>query len=175
MKINDNEIFLEATDILKSLFGKDASFRQGQYEAIEATMTKSRTLIVQRTGWGKSLVYFSCTKMLRRQGKGVTLVVSPLLVLMENQLEQARTLNLRCDALSSETKDRHNEIIDSLKNNTLDLVLITPETLYGEKMQKELIYSERTEFACMADPAGSVRGIPSGRIYRRCSVAAEYI
>ena len=138
MVINDQAIYEKATEILISLFGKDASFREGQYEAIEATMTKNRTLVVQRTGWGKSLVYFSCTKMLREQKRGVTFVISPLLVLMENQLAQAKALNLKCDILNSDTRDRHGEIIDSLKNDLLDLILITPETLFNEKMQKEL-------------------------------------
>lgn len=79
-------IHARATAIIKSLYGRDASFRDGQYEAIEATMTQKRTLVVQRTGWGKSLVYFVCTKLMREQGKGVTMVVSPLLVLMQNQM-----------------------------------------------------------------------------------------
>ena len=86
MVINDRNIFERSQKILKDLFGENATFRDGQYEAIEATMTKKRTLVVQRTGWGKSLVYFTCTRLLREMGKGVTIVISPLLVLMENQL-----------------------------------------------------------------------------------------
>ena len=81
-------IHKQATEIIKELYGKDASFREGQYEAIEATMTQKRTLVVQRTGWGKSLVYFVCTKLMREQRRGVTMVVSPLLVLMQNQIEK---------------------------------------------------------------------------------------
>ena len=83
------DIFAKSTAIIKSLYGPNASFRDGQYEAIEATMTQNRTLVVQRTGWGKSLVYFVCTKLMREQDRGVTMVVSPLLVLMENQIEAA--------------------------------------------------------------------------------------
>ena len=55
------EICQRATDILKTFYGENAVFRDGQYEAIEATLTRKRTLVVQRTGWGKSLVYFICT------------------------------------------------------------------------------------------------------------------
>ena len=77
----------------------------GQYEAIEATMTKRRTLVVPRTGWGKSLVYFICTKLMRSEHRGVTLVVSPLLVLMENQMEAAEKMGLWCDVLNSTVKD----------------------------------------------------------------------
>ena len=63
--IHHNEIYQQSVSILKSLYGETASFRDGQYEAIEATMTRQRTLVVQRTGWGKSLVYFICTKAVR--------------------------------------------------------------------------------------------------------------
>lgn len=134
----DEKIYEKAYSIIKSLYGENASFREGQYEAIEATMTKRRTLVVQKTGWGKSLVYFSCTKMLREQNKGVTFVVSPLLVLMQNQLEAAEKLGLKCDVLNSDTRDRRAEILESLKNNELDLVLVTPETLFTEDVQKSL-------------------------------------
>ena len=61
MEIKYPEIYDESYKILKSVYGDDADFRDGQYEAIEATMTNKRTLVVQRTGWGKSLVYFMCT------------------------------------------------------------------------------------------------------------------
>lgn len=83
------DIYAKSTEILKSIYGSNASFRDGQYEAIEATMTNNRTLVVQRTGWGKSLVYFVCTKLMREQKRGVTMVVSPLLALMENQIDAA--------------------------------------------------------------------------------------
>ena len=55
-------------------------------------MSRRRTLVVQRIGWGKSLVYFACTKLMREQNRGVTMAVSPLLVLMQNQLEAAKKL-----------------------------------------------------------------------------------
>ena len=61
------DIYDKSTEIIKQLYGPEASFREGQYEAIEATMTRNRTLVVQRTGWGKSLVYFVCTKLMREQ------------------------------------------------------------------------------------------------------------
>jgi ATP-dependent DNA helicase RecQ len=96
MTINDRNIFERSQKILKDLIGENATFREGQYEAIEQTMLCPRTLVVQRTGWGKSLIYFACTKLLREMGRGVTLVVSPLLVLMKNQLESASRLGLSC-------------------------------------------------------------------------------
>lgn len=131
-------IHTKATAIIKSLYGSNASFRDGQYEAIEATMTQKRTLVVQRTGWGKSLVYFVCTKLMREQGKGVTMVVSPLLVLMRNQIEAAEKMGLKCDVLNSTVKDRREDILTSLEDNELDLILITPETLFAEDVQTRL-------------------------------------
>ena len=131
-------IHTKATAIIKSLYGSNASFRDGQYEAIEATMTQKRTLVVQRTGWGKSLVYFVCTKLMREQGKGVTMVVSPLLVLMQNQIEAAEKMGLKCDVLNSTVKDRREDILASLEDNELDLILITPETLFAEDVQTRL-------------------------------------
>ena len=131
-------IHKQATEIIKELYGKDASFREGQYEAIEATMTQKRTLVVQRTGWGKSLVYFVCTKLMREQRRGVTMVISPLLVLMQNQIEAAEKMGLKCDVLNSAVKDRRDDILSSLENNDLDLILVTPETLFAEDVQKRL-------------------------------------
>ena len=131
-------IYEQADRIIKDLYGPSAMFRDGQYEAIEATMTKKRVLVVQRTGWGKSLVYFVCTKLMRKENKGVTMVVSPLLVLMENQIEAATKMGLRCDVLNSTVKDRRSEILDSLENDELDLILVTPETLFSDEVQKRL-------------------------------------
>ena len=71
------------TDLLHQMLGDHSEFRPGQWEAIEAiAVNKGRALLVQRTGWGKSIVYFLATKLLREQGTGPTLLVSPLLSLM---------------------------------------------------------------------------------------------
>ena len=131
-------IYEQAYQIIRELYGPSAKFRDGQYEAIEATMTRKRVLVVRRTGWGKSLVYFVCTKLMRKENKGVTMVISPLLVLMENQTEAATKMGLRCDVLNSTIKDRRSEILDSLGNDELDLILVTPETLFSDEVQKRL-------------------------------------
>ncbi len=115
-----------------------ASFREGQYEAIESVMMRKRTLVVQRTGWGKSLVYFISAKMLRKKKRGMTMVVSPLLVLMDNQKEMAEKMNLKCDVLNSTVKDRRAEIIESMKNDELDVIFVTPETLFASDIQSSL-------------------------------------
>lgn len=138
VEVTKTLIYEQADQIIKGLYGPSAKFRDGQYEAIEATMTRKRVLVVQRTGWGKSLVYFVCTKLMRKENKGVTMVVSPLLVLMENQIEAATKMGLRCDVLNSTVKDRQSEILDSLGNDELDLILVTPETLFSDEVQKRL-------------------------------------
>ncbi len=136
MIINNQEIYEKSEKILKMLLGDGASFREGQYEAIEATMTRSRTLVVQRTGWGKSLIYFICTRLMREAGRGATIVVSPLLILMKNQLESATRLGLRCEVLNKTTIERQGEIMRSLKKGELDLVLVTPETLFKQDIRE---------------------------------------
>ena len=125
--------------ILKKIYGRDAKFREGQYEAIVATLKNKRTLVVQKTGWGKSLVYFISTKVLRDMGKGVTLVISPLLVLMENQKTAAEALGLNCEKISSQLdKDEKLHVIEKIKNDEVDLVFITPESLFSKEFQESL-------------------------------------
>ena len=138
VKITEPTVYEQSEKIIKQLYGANARFRDGQYEAIEAVMTKKRVLVVQRTGWGKSLVYFVCTKLMRQKNRGVTLVVSPLLVLMDNQLQAAEKMGLRCDVLNGSVKERKADIIESLKADALDIVFITPETLFSEDVQKNI-------------------------------------
>ncbi len=133
MQITDEKLFAEAKELLIEFYGKDAAFKEGQYEAVEAAMTKGRTLVVQRTGWGKSLVYFMCTRMLRRRERGFTMVISPLLVLMENQMEAARKHGLTCAQLNgSVTGEERREILEGMKKNAYDIVFTTPETLFKQ-------------------------------------------
>ena len=138
MDISNRTIYDQASRILANIYGPDAVFREGQYEAIEATMTRHRTLVVQKTGWGKSLVYFISTAMNRSQGHGATLVVSPLLVLMDNQMEFAQGIGLNCAALNSTVKKGSNErisIIQQWQDDLIDVLFITPETLLSEEIQ----------------------------------------
>ncbi len=133
------DIRTKAEKALHNFIGEGSDFRQGQFEAIEATLTNRRTLVVQRTGWGKSMVYFVCTKLLRDEGKGVTLIVSPLLTLMSNQIAAAEKAGLKCDVLNSEkTDDEKDDIIEKMKSCDIDMVLTTPETLFTERVQTAL-------------------------------------
>ena len=141
MTVNNQAVFNEASKILSQTYGANASFRGGQYEAIEATMTRRRTLVVQKTGWGKSLVYFISTKMNRNHGHGMTMVISPLLVLMDNQMDFARRMGIRCAALNSRIKknsDERADIIYQSRNDRIDMLFITPETLMSDEIQEIL-------------------------------------
>ena len=83
-----------ALALLRAAVGSaTAEFRPGQWEAIERLVNRERLLVVERTGWGKSSVYFLATRLLRDNGAGCALLISPLLSLMRNQLESARRID----------------------------------------------------------------------------------
>lgn len=97
-----NSIFAKAESLLRAMIGDQVAFRPGQWEAIEAIVSKKqRVLVVQRTGWGKSLVYFLATKLLRDQGSGPTLLISPLLSLMRNQIDMANRIGIQAFTINS--------------------------------------------------------------------------
>ena len=92
----------QAQTLLTNMLGPGAEFRDGQWEAIRiAVEERDRLLVVQRTGWGKSLVYFMTTRFLRDRGMGPTLLISPLLSLMRNQIEMAERLQIRATSMNS--------------------------------------------------------------------------
>lgn len=115
--------------ILWSYYGNGSVFRKGQEEAILAVLEKKKVLVVQKTGWGKSLVYFLTTKILRERGEGVTIVISPLLSLMKNQIDAAKRLNLSSESINSSNSEEWEEIIEKLFNNKVDILFISPERL----------------------------------------------
>ena len=116
---------------LRSLTGRpDAEFRPGQAEAIASVVEeKRRALVVQRTGWGKSAVYLIATRMLRDQGAGPTVIVSPLLALMRNQLLMTERLGLVAHTVDSTNREEWAGIFESIHSDQLDLLLISPERL----------------------------------------------
>ncbi len=100
--IEANNTQLHALSLLHQMLGQNITFRPGQWEAIEAVaIKKERALVVQRTGWGKSLVYFLATKLLRENGAGPTLLISPLLSLMRNQIDTAGKIGIRAYTINS--------------------------------------------------------------------------
>src|SRR6202000_3107902 len=88
------------------LAGDDATLRPDQWEAIRALVVdRRRALVVQRTGWGKSAVYFRATALRREQGVGPTLIVSPLLALMRNQVAAAARAGVHAATINSANAD----------------------------------------------------------------------
>ncbi len=113
---------------LETMFGPGAAFREGQREAIDAVVRDgSRTLVVERTGWGKSLVYWIATRVRRDQGHGPTLVVSPLLSLMRNQIEAADRLGLRAVTINSANRDDWASIEGDLAADRIDVLFVSAQ------------------------------------------------
>ncbi|MDQ3629943.1 MAG: RecQ family ATP-dependent DNA helicase [Actinomycetota bacterium] len=117
-----------------------AEFRPGQVEAItDLVEHRARVLCVQRTGWGKSAVYFVATALLRDRGAGPTLIVSPLLALMRNQIAAASALGLRAATVNSTNRDDWAAIRERLAGDELDLLLISPERLNNPQFRTEML------------------------------------
>lgn len=114
---------------LRQAYGPQASFRDGQKEAIKAVLRGQKTLLVERTGWGKSLVYFLSAKILRDQGKGPCFIISPLLALMRNQMEEAKRFGLRAETINSNNKSDWASIYKKMGRNEIDVLFISPERL----------------------------------------------
>ncbi len=129
-----------ATTLLHSMLGPDAAFRDGQWEAISSVLDQgSRTLVVQRTGWGKSLVYFLATKLLREQGAGPTLLISPLLALMSDQIRAAERIGIRAATINSTNVDEWAAVREAIANDEVDIILISPERLANPKFRQEML------------------------------------
>lgn len=126
----------QATALLRETYGEGAGFRAGQLEAIVDAATGKRVLVVQKTGWGKSLVYFMATKILRAQGAGPTLTISPLLALMENQIESAKRLKLNVATINSSNRDDWEEIFSHL--GSYDALIVSPERLSNAGFMQQL-------------------------------------
>lgn len=145
----DTSIF---TNYLKLIFGNEASFRKDQLEAIISTVNNHFTLVVEKTGWGKSLVYFLATKYFRDRGYGPTIIVSPLKALMRNQIYSASKLNLRAEMITGDVFKKGNEnikyrIFSDLNNNLIDILYITPEQLNKSDLYNLLIKNITQELA----------------------------
>jgi ATP-dependent DNA helicase RecQ len=129
-----------AQELLRALAGPGAEFREHQREAIEdLVVARRRVLCVQRTGWGKSAVYFIATAMLRAQGEGPTLLISPLLALMRNQIEAAERLGLRAHTVNSTNRDDWDEVRDLIERDEVDLLLISPERLNNRRFRDTML------------------------------------
>jgi ATP-dependent DNA helicase RecQ len=124
---------------LRELVGRsDADFHDGQYEAIAALVEgRRRALVVQRTGWGKSAVYFVATLLLRRQGAGPTVLVSPLLALMRDQIAAAERAGVRAVAINSTNPHEWAEVQRQLDADEVDVLLVSPERLNNPSFREQ--------------------------------------
>ncbi len=129
----------QATLALRRLVGRDdVDFRDGQYEAIEALVeARRRVLVVQRTGWGKSAVYFVATALRRAEGAGPTVIVSPLLALMRDQIAAAQRAGIRAVTLNSTNADEWGAVSGALARGEVDVLLVSPERLNNPRFRDE--------------------------------------
>ena len=126
---------------LTALVGRDdAVLREDQWSAIEAlAVDRRRALVVQRTGWGKSAVYFVATKLLREAGAGPTVIVSPLLALMRNQIAAAERAGIRAVTINSTNIDQWQPIHDQIASGEVDVLLVSPERLNNPGFRDEVL------------------------------------
>lgn len=141
----------DAEALLVSSIGEGAEFRPQQWEAIDALVNDSqRLLLVQRTGWGKSTVYFIATKFLRDQGAGPTLIISPLLSLMSNQIQDAEAqLGLDAVTINSNNTDAWDAATKAVVEDECDLLLVSPERLANESFREEVLDAMLNEFGML--------------------------
>ncbi|HAL69155.1 MAG TPA: ATP-dependent DNA helicase RecG [Pseudomonas sp.] len=135
MQRNDAEKLLKV-----AIDNQAAVFRDGQWEAIDALINhRQKLLVVQRTGWGKSSVYFISTRILRDRGQGPTIIISPLLALMRNQIEAARRIGVNAVTINSTNTQQWEEARQDVLANRVDCLLISPERLANDDFMEDIL------------------------------------
>src|SRR4051812_47138650 len=130
----------EAERHLRALAGPDATLRDDQWRAIEALVVgRRRALVVQRTGWGKSAVYFIATKLLREQGAGATVLVSPLLALMRNQIAAAARAGISAYTINSSNIEEWDDVEAAVHRGETDVLLVSPERLNNPSFRDSVL------------------------------------
>ena len=130
----------EAEAVLRRLAGESARLREDQWTAIRALVVeRRRALVVQRTGWGKSAVYFVATALLRARGAGPTVIVSPLLALMRNQVAAADRAGIHARTINSANLPEWEQIQAEVADGAVDVLLISPERLNNPSFRDEVL------------------------------------
>ncbi|MEU4466415.1 RecQ family ATP-dependent DNA helicase [Streptomyces sp. NPDC024017] len=137
------ELRAAADAVLARLVGDvsgKARLREDQWRAIEALVAdRRRALVVQRTGWGKSAVYFVATSLLRAQGSGPTVIVSPLLALMRNQVEAAARAGIHARTINSSNTEEWDAVQDEITAGEVDVLLVSPERLNNPDFRDQVL------------------------------------
>jgi ATP-dependent DNA helicase RecQ len=130
----------EAQTHLRALAGESAQLRDDQWTAIDALVSqRRRALVVQRTGWGKSAVYFVATLLLRARAAGPTVIVSPLLALMRNQIAAAERAGIRAVTVNSSNMQEWSDVFADVKGGRVDVLLVSPERLNNPGFRDEVL------------------------------------
>jgi ATP-dependent DNA helicase RecQ len=130
MTEDQSAVRAQAEERLRALVGGPATLREDQWRAIRAlAVERRRALVVQRTGWGKSAVYFVATALLRAAGAGPTVIVSPLLALMRNQIAAAGRAGIRARTVNSANVEEWGEVYAEVRSGSVDVLLVSPERL----------------------------------------------
>src|SRR6266508_6796299 len=130
----------EAAKVLTALAGPGARLRPEQWRAIEALVgARGRVLCVQRTGWGKSAVYFVATALLRARGAGPTLIISPLLALMRNQIEAAARAGITARTINSANLEEWDAVAGEVRAGAVDVLLVSPERLNNPGFRDDVL------------------------------------
>jgi len=131
----------DAETALRALVGRDdAALREDQWRAIEALVAfRRRALVVQRTGWGKSAVYFVATRLLRDRGAGPTVIVSPLLALMRDQISAAARAGIKAVTINSANVTEWDDVHRAIAAGEVDVLLCSPERLNNPGFRDEVL------------------------------------
>lgn len=131
----------KALHYLRQALDEDrATFRDGQLEAIrDVAIDRKTLLLVRRTGWGKSMVYFLATRLLRDEGAGPTLLISPLLSLMRNQIEAAERIGITAETINSSNRDDWERVEQDVRQGDVDVLLISPERLSNDDFRDRVL------------------------------------
>jgi ATP-dependent DNA helicase RecQ len=147
--VDEQALRNSAEERLRALAGEGASLREDQWTAIKALVVdRRRALVVQRTGWGKSAVYFLATALLRELGTGPTVIVSPLLALMRNQIDAAARAGVHAATINSANLDQWQDVQNDVLAGKTDVLLVSPERLNNPDF-RETVLPELTASAGM--------------------------